>query len=156
MEGEIKMNKKRIAGILLIISIMAICLCGCSNEKEKITAPEVQTTQTEKTIDDRVTDITSIVKENMTDSYYNHEYKTDDNTLYIYFKIDGLTEYIATGNISEYQSLTASLDELGEVSYRAANYEFDVCYVILNDMNENNILYMNLNGDKIYDVSEEL
>lgn len=150
------MNKKRVVSILLIISIIAICLCSCSNEKETITAPEVQTTQSEKSIDNRVLDITNIVKENMTDSYYNHEYKTEENTLYIYFKIDGLTEYIATGNLSEYQSLTASLDELGEVSYRAANYEFDVCYVILNDMNENNILYMNLNGDKIYDVSEEL
>ena len=150
------MSKKKMIITLLVISIMTICLCSCSNEKEKITAPEVQITQSEKSIDDRVADITSIVKENMTDSYYNHEYKAEDNTLYIYFKIDGLTEYIATGNISEYQSLTASLDELGEVSYRAANYEFDVCYVILNDMNENNILYMNLNGDKIYDVSEEL
>lgn len=150
------MSKKKMIITLLIISIMAICLCSCSNEKEKITAPEVQTTQSHVDIDNRITAITDIVKENMTDSYYNHEYKSEDNTLYIYFKIDGLTEYIATGNISEYQSLTASLDELGEVSYRAANYEFDVCYVILNDVNENNILYMNLNGDKIYDVSEEL
>lgn len=150
------MNKKRIVSILLIISIMAICLCSCSDEKEKISAPEVQTTQSHVDIDDRITAITDIVKENMTDSYYNHEYKAEDNTLYIYFKIDGLTEYIAAGNISEYQSLTASLDELGEVSYRAANYEFDVCYVILNDINDNNILYMNLNGNKIYDVSEGL
>ena len=150
------MSKKKMVITLLVISIMTICLCSCSNDKEKITAPEVQITQSEKSIDDRVADITNIVKENMTDSYYNHEYKAEDNMLYIYFKIDGLTEYIATGNISEYQSLTTSLDELGEVSYRAANYEFDVCYVILNDVNENNILYMNLNGIKVYDVSEEL
>ena len=150
------MNKKRIASILLIISIMTICLCSCSNEKEKISAPEVQTTQSHVDIDDRIAAITSIVKENMTDSYYNHEYKAEDNTLYIYLKIDGLAEYIATGYLSEYQSLTTSLDELGEVSYRAANSEFDVCYVILNDTNENNILYMNLNGIKVYDVSKEL
>lgn len=150
------MNKKRIASILLIISIMAICLCSCSDEKEKISAPEVQVTQSHVDIDDRITEITDIVKENMTDSYYSHEYKAEDNTLYIYLKIDGLAEYIATGCLSEYQSLTASLDELGEVSYRAANSEFDVCYVILNDTNENNILYMNLNGIKVYDVSEGL
>ena len=150
------MNKKRIASILLIILIMIICLYSCSNEKEKVSAPEVQTTQSHVDIDDRITAITDIVKENMTDSYYNHEYKAEDNTLYIYLKIDGLAEYIATGYLSEYQSLTTSLDELGEVSYRAANSEFDVCYVILNDTNENNILYMNLNGIKVYDVSEEL
>ena len=68
------MSKKKMVITLLVISIMTICLCSCSNEKEKITAPEVQITQSEKSIDDRVTDITSIVKENMTDSYYNHEY----------------------------------------------------------------------------------
>lgn len=155
-----EMRKTRI--IFIILTIIAIfAFAGCSDANESKDYSENKSVTTSEDIADDVEvseEIAYMCESELGDYFYDWDYDESSRVLTINFYCDGAADGILLGLESEWNDMTASIDELCLMSYNMAQDAtppFDVVFNVLNDYNTDNVLYSTFNGETIYDAMYE-
>lgn len=145
---------KRIAAIIWALMLLTVLLVGCNfgkdDEESPTPQPAQQTEQQQYSVS--IEDVRELARTNFGD-FLCEEY-VSGSVYTVNLKIDGTAEAIYNyGYIDGWDEMRDALMSATEITYQESGYTAQ--YNIVNDQNPDYILLSVVNGEVVYDVTEE-